>query len=511
MEGEEMQIAFKTLALKNFKNHKSLTVNFGDVTNIKGRNGAGKSSIGDAITWVLFGTDSSGSKLDPRPIDLEEGTESTVEVLMSIAGKDVLFGRVQKKTAKYFINGIPKKATEFNEFIENQFDKNLFLSLFNPSHFSTQHWQDQRGQLLQYVREPLNKEILAELPQVDRERLEGPLKKHSLDDLDKLHREKVRTNDKAYERAAERVQALEEQASKNDGSTFDLEAAQKEIESLHKQKTAMQEESVIRQRSKTARSRMEGQIDNLTDQITQQTHVVQSIKDEKVQEICGNCHQPLTEEAILKVKENRQVRFNKEVATGKALVQKVNELKKSLSDMPVAEAATHDEPNLIEVKLMELQVKVKQAEKASSLAEDIEAAKEKKEAIRKELVTSKGIVDAIKEFKTKRSELMVSKVDDLFTSISVKLYETLKNGEERATFEIEMDGKPYSKLSTAEKIKAGLEVIEVLSKQSEVVAPTFVDNAESILNFSAPAGQLIVARVVDEDLTIQAIEAKGEE
>lgn len=506
-----MQIAFKTLALKNFKNHKSLTVNFGDVTNIKGRNGAGKSSIGDAITWVLFGTDSSGSKLDSRPINSEEGTESTVELLMSIAGKDVMFGRSQKKTGKYFINEIPKKATEFNEFIENQFDKSLFLSLFNPSHFFTQHWQDQRSQLLQYMSEPLNKEILAELSQVDRERLEGPLKKHSLDDLDKLHREKVRINEKAYERAAERVQALEEQASKNDGSTFDLEAAQNEIESLHKQKTAMQEESVIRQRAKTARSRMEGQIDNLTDQITQQTQVVQSIKDEKVQEICGTCHQPLTEKAILKVKENRQARFNKEVATGKALVQKVNELKKSLSDMPVAEEADYDEPNLIEAKLMELQVKVKQAEQASSLAEDIEVAKEKKEATRKELVTSKGIVDTIKEFKTKRSELMVSKVDDLFTSISVKLYETLKNGEEKATFEIEMDGKPYSKLSTAEKIKAGLELIEVLSMQSELVTPTFVDNAESILNFPAPAGQLIVVRVVDEDLSIKAIETKGDE
>lgn len=506
-----MQIAFKTLALKNFKNHQSLAVNFGEVTNIKGRNGAGKSSIGDAITWVLFGTDISGGKLDPRPIESEEGTESTVELLLSIAGKDIMFGRVQKKTAKYFINGIPKKATEFNEFIENQFDKNLFLSLFNPSHFFTQHWQDQRSQLLQYVSEPLNKEILAVMSQVDCERLEGSLKKHSLDDLDKLHREKVRTNDKAYERAAERVQALEEQASKNDGPTFDIKAAQKEIESFHEKKAAIKEENDIRQGAKTARSRMEGQIDNLTDQITHQTQVVQSIKDEKVQELCSTCHQPLTEEAILKVKENRQARFNKEVATGKALVQKVNELKKSLSDMPVAEAADHDEVNLIEVKLMELQVKVKQAEQASSLAEDIEVAKEKKEAIRKELVTSKGVVDTIKEFKTKRSELMVSKVDDLFTSISVKLYETLKNGEEKATFEIEMDGKPYSKLSTAEKIKAGLELIEVLSMQSELVTPTFVDNAESILNFSAPAGQLIVVRVVDEDLSIKAIETKGDE
>ncbi|WP_367023278.1 AAA family ATPase [Rossellomorea marisflavi] len=498
------------MALKNFKNHKSLTVNFGDLTNIQGRNGAGKSSIGDAISWVLFGTDSSGNKLDPRPIESEDGTDSTVDLLVSIAGKDVLFGRSQKKTGKYFINEIPKKATEFNEFIENQFDKNLFISLFNPSHFFTQHWQDQRSQLLQYVSEPLNKEILAVMSQVDRERLEGSLKKHSLDDLDKLHREKVRTNDKAYERAAERVQALEEQASKNDGTTFDIKAAQKEIESLHEKKAAIKEENDIRQRAKTARSRMEGQIDNLTDQITHQTQVVQSIKDEKVQELCSTCHQPLTEEAILKVKENRQARFNKEVATGKALVQKVNELKKSLSDMAVAEAADHDELNLIEVKLMELQVKVKQAEQASSLAEDIEVAREKKEAIRKELVTSKGIVDAIKEFKTKRSELMVCKVDDLFTSISVKLYETLKNGEERATFEIEMDGKPCSKLSTAEKIKAGLELIEVLSKQSEVVAPTFVDNAESILNFSAPAGQLIVARVKDEDLNIKTVETEGD-
>jgi hypothetical protein len=156
---------------------------------------------------------------------------------------------------------------------------------------------------------------------------------------------------------------------------------------------------------------------------------------------------------------------------------------------------------------MELQMAVRHAEQAGSLAEDINVAREKKEVIRKELITSQAIVDVIKVFKSKRSELMVSKVDELFTTISIKLFETLKNGEEKATFEIEMDGKPYSKLSTAEKIKAGLELIEVLSKQSEVVAPTFVDNAESILNFTAPAGQLIVARVKDEELSIK--EAKS--
>jgi DNA repair exonuclease SbcCD ATPase subunit len=510
MEGEYMQIAFKTLALKNFKNHKQLDISFGDVTNIKGRNGAGKSSIGDAISWVLFGTDILGSKLDPRPIDSEEETETQVELLVNIAGKDILFGRKQKKTAKYFLNEVPKKATEFKEYLESQFDTNLFLSQLNPNYFFTQHKFEQRSQLLQYVREPLNKEVLAELSKVDRERLEGPLKEHKLDDLDDMHREKAKNAKTSYERASERVLALEEQASKNNDESFDKEAAQKEIESLHKRRVAIEEENEIRQRAKTARSRMEGKIDNLMDQVTRQKQIVQDIKGEEVRDLCITCYQPLKEEAILKVKENRQARFNKEVATGKDLVQKVNDLKKSLSEMPETEDINREELNEIEDKLMELQMAMKQSEQSSSLADDINAAKEKKEAIRKELITSKAIVDAIKEFTSKRSELMVSKVDELFTTISFKLFETLKNGEEKATFEIEMDGKPYSKLSTAEKIKAGLELIEVLSKQSEVIAPTFVDNAESILNFTAPAGQLIVAKVKDEDLNIKTVDMEGD-
>ncbi|BCB04768.1 AAA family ATPase [Bacillus sp. KH172YL63] len=505
-----MQIAFKTLALENFKNHKSLSVKFGEVTNIQGRNGAGKSSIGDAISWVLFGTDISGSKLDPRPIDSEEGTESKVELLVCISGKDVLFGRTQKKTAKYFLNEVPKKATEFNEYLESQFDKNRFLSLLNPAFFFTQHWQDQRAQLLQYVSEPLNKEVLATLSKVDRERLEGQLKKYSLDDLESMHREKTKTAKTAYERASERVLTLEEQAKKDKDDSFDVETAKKEIESLYKKRIAIDEDNAVRQKAIIYRNRLEGQVDNLSTQIANQKQVVQNIKDEQVKEECTTCGQALDEESILKVKENRQSRFNKEVQKGKELVQKVNELKKTLSEMPEVKEINRDELLEIEDKLMELQMAVKASEQFKNLDADRNVAVEKKESIRKELVTSKAIVDAIKEFKSKRSELMVSKVDDLFTTISVKLYETLKNGEERATFEIEMDGKPYSKLSTAEKIKAGLELIEVLSKLSEVIAPTFVDNGESILNFTAPAGQLIVARVKDEDLNIKTVETEGD-
>ncbi|WP_456273597.1 AAA family ATPase [Bacillus sp. AK031] len=500
-----MKIIFKELRIENFKNHKSLLVEFGEVTNIAGRNGAGKSSIGDAVTWALYGTDTMGSKLDPKPIDAEEGTETRVELWIRFNDKDILLSRTQKKTAKYFINEIPKKATEFNELLDEIFDKNLFLSLFNPAYFFTQHWQDQRTQLLQYVKEPLNKEVLAELPKVLQTELEEPLKKHNLDDLEKLHREKAKQGKSNYERAAERVLTLEEQFSKTEEPSVDVEKYQKEIESLHGQRAAIDEENADRQKQIIARNRIEGQIDNLSTQINQQKNIVQSIKDEEIQDACTTCGQPLKEDAITKVKENRQGRFNKEVAKGKELVQKVNELKQLLAAMPEPADIDRTKLNEIEDKLMELQMKVKSSGMQKELEQDLQEAKVRKEQLRKEKNDSQSMVDAIKEFRAKRSELMVQKVDDLFSTIKVRLYETLKNGEERATFEIEMDGKPYSKLSTAEKIKAGLELIEVISKQSEVITPTFIDNAESILRFTAPSGQPIVARVKDVDLDIQPI------
>ena len=59
-----------------------------------------------------------------------------------------------------------------------------------------------------------------------------------------------------------------------------------------------------------------------------------------------------------------------------------------------------------------------------------------------------------------------------------------------------MDGKPYRTLSLSESIRAGLELREVLSKQSDLIMPVFVDNAESITRFKEPSGQLIISRVV---------------
>lgn len=245
-------------------------------------------------------------------------------------------------------------------------------------------------------------------------------------------------------------------------------------------------------------------------QVLKQKEVVLGIRDEELQDTCHTCGQALQDEAVEQVKQNKINRFEEAKQIGSNMVKKLKELEASIKEMSVEEVDP-TQTREIDEKIYELNGMLRQSQQLELLQKEIEEAAETQAKIRKEKNESIAIIDAIKDFRTKRSELMVSKIQSLFTSIDVQLYETLKNGEERATFEILMDGKPYSRLSTAEKIKAGLELIEVLSKQSQLVVPTFVDNAESIIHFTKPVGQLIIAKVEDTEFTIKAEGIQKEE
>ncbi|MGD6832549.1 AAA family ATPase [Sutcliffiella halmapala] len=497
------RISFIEIELTNFKNHTSLKVALSDITNIHGRNGAGKSSLGDAVTWCLYGKDVMGSKLEPMPIGTD--LESAVKLLIEVDGTQILLSRSQKKTAKYYINEVPEKATAFKELVDSLWDEKLFFSLFNPTFFSSQKWDEQRTQLLRYISEPLNKEVLDKMESLDKEALEDNLKKYTLDDLEKVHRDRYNKNDKAYERAAERSLTLEEQLKKYADSNVNEQELITRINTLKKQREALdnQDKEIIQNNHE--RIRLESKLNGFADQIERQKQLVNRIKEEQIQENCSKCGQPLDETSVQKVKDERQRRFNSEVENGKKLVQERNAVQTILNALPDKVQIDTREKMKIDDEIMQIRFQLDAISRVANLENEIKEARLQTEAIRKDRNESQRIVEAIKKFRTIRSEMMVNKVDNLFTKITVKLYEKLKNGEEKATFEIEMDGRPYSKLSTAEKIKAGLELIEVLSKQAEVIVPTFVDNAESILHFTSPPGQLIVARVVDEEFSIKNV------
>jgi hypothetical protein len=138
-----------------------------------------------------------------------------------------------------------------------------------------------------------------------------------------------------------------------------------------------------------------------------------------------------------------------------------------------------------------------QAEKNRQAAQaNIDAAKVAVQDVQASLNESIFLLDAVKAFRAKEAELQAAKVQSLFTTLSIRLWTETKEGNKNPAFELEMNGKPYSKLSLGEKARAGLELIEVLAKQSGIDIPLFIDNRESLTSDVTRHHQTIEAYAV---------------
>lgn len=501
-----MEIKFKELILQNFKSHENLNVKFGDLTKIFADNAKGKSSIGEAITWLLYGIDAVGGKLDPTPITYT-ADETLVSLLLTVDGNDLLLGRGLKKgKAQYYVNEVPSKAGEFNEVIDPLFDKDLFLSLFNPNYFFTLHWEKQRSMLLQYTTAPANKEVLKELPAPQSEKLAVLVKKHSLEDLDKIHRANKTKLDKQYIAAQSRTKTLREQLDQQ-APTVPLESLQVELNQLVKERNSIEQVTDTAQTTNSRINMLHNQIHALTTERDRIKEQFAQLKNEQIQDACRVCNQPLQDEAIKAVEAEKEQR----IAQVKAQFQKVVDQRKALEEELKTLEYVDVSEQLQKVHALQEQInpiehEIAKHKQFKELEEQVNAAETAEKATLESLNESIFILDAIKAFHAKEAELQAAKVEGLFENLSIKLFETVKTtGEMKPTFVVQMNGKDYLKLSLSESIRAGLELRDVLSKQSNIIAPCFIDNSESITKFKEPNGQLIIAKVVaGQDLKIES-------
>ncbi|MEV3094720.1 ATPase, partial [Paenibacillus larvae] len=498
--------------LHNFKSHRDLTVEFGDLTKITGDNAKGKSSILEAIPWLLYSVDMLGSKSDPTPINYEYD-HTLVKLHCSVDGKDVLLSRgIEKGKATYYINEVPAKAKEYEELVKSLFDKDLFLSLYNPSYYFTLKWNEQRELLLRYVSAPANKEVFAQLPKQQAEKLGELVKKHSLVDLEKIHRDNKNKKDKAYIAAQSRSKTLQEQFDQKP-QPIDIQAAEEEMIKLTEQIEQIERVTKSADRNNRLFNEIESNIDSLMQRRDVMKEQYEKLKDEKIEGTCRVCRQPLQNEALKAAEDEKQQRidqFKQEYAT---LVDERKRLEQDLRKHKYIDVSEQ----LAKVRELEQErskwlERFRENQKYAQLEEQLAKAREDEESTLASLNESIFIIDAIKAFSAKEAEMMADKVEDLFTTLSIRLFKQNKgDGEIKPDFEIEMDGKPYRKLSLSESIRAGLELRDVLSQQSEIVAPCMVDNAESITRFKQPNGQLIVSRVVPgQELTIETEEEVNE-
>ena len=105
------KIVLKRMEIENFKGCKKREIDFFQKTEVAGKNEAGKTTINDAFTWVLFGKDSNGNtKFDVRPQDADgkqiDFVDIIVRLFLEINGKPVEIEKTQKQ------NWVKARGTE---------------------------------------------------------------------------------------------------------------------------------------------------------------------------------------------------------------------------------------------------------------------------------------------------------------------------------------------------------------------------------------------------------------
>lgn len=168
-----MKVIIKSIHIENFKGIKSLDVIFPMKTKISGQNAAGKTTIFDAFTWILFNKNSAGEeKFNIRPLDKDgkriDNLEIKVVAVLDVDGKEVELSKVQKQNwvkkrgtntvslqgnpNTYEVDGYPKSESDFKDYVAGLVQsEEMFKMLTNPQYFPSMKWKDQRDILMKLV------------------------------------------------------------------------------------------------------------------------------------------------------------------------------------------------------------------------------------------------------------------------------------------------------------------------------------------------------------------------
>lgn len=199
-----------SLELNNFKCHRHLKLDFnGRNATIFGENAAGKTSVYDSLTWLLFGRDSlgNGDKLiEVKPLDesgnvKDHNALTAVDVVFSVNGEKIALRRTLQEVwttrrgnveavyggnvSEYFINSVPVKKMAFSEKVDEIVNEDIFKLLTNISYFSNDiSWQERREILFRVAGVMDDEQIMATDERFSP--LLSGMGKHSLEDYKKM-------------------------------------------------------------------------------------------------------------------------------------------------------------------------------------------------------------------------------------------------------------------------------------------------------------------------------------
>lgn len=179
-----MKIELKSLDLVHFKCFPKLHLDFHEgVNSLFGANAAGKTSVYDALTWLLFDKDSAGhSRPAIKPTGAPAGTMPEVTAVLEVDGEPIKLRKVLREkwekprgssieryagdTRDYYIDDVPLAENAYKRRIAELIDERQFKLLTDVWAVTKgMHWKDRRTLLAEICGLPEDKQLLATAPQ----------------------------------------------------------------------------------------------------------------------------------------------------------------------------------------------------------------------------------------------------------------------------------------------------------------------------------------------------------
>ena len=185
-------------------------------------------------------------------------------------------------------------------------------------------------------------------------------------------------------------------------------------------------------------------------------------------------------------------RLSAEVAELKQQLETPNDaLNKKIEDINNQIAELQKQADEYGVKLLEYEVNQKNIDRVNELQAEQQRLSARYEELEK-------LTYLMEDFTREKVRQLEEKISANFKYARFKMYDEQINGGLVETCEVMADNVPYTDLNNAAKINIGLDIINTFSRQANITAPIFIDNAEAVTKFIDTDSQ-VIKLVVDSN------------
>jgi DNA repair exonuclease SbcCD ATPase subunit len=494
-------VKIDTLKIENFKGIESLRIDFnGANAIIRGQNGTGKTSIVDAVCWLLANKMSDGKTGESSNL---HAADKITTVEMSFTDGLTLRRECNGKSS-YFVQGVPCSQKDFFKSVSAVFN-NSFTTLLTPFNFCRLHYSERRNILLKLFAQNIDVE------DANFEKVLKLLKVQSPEQVIKT----ASFNKRQLEKQAAAIPARIDELQKSI-PTVDSAALEQQIASLTEQlalNSKRYDDSQVPLNiynqylnfDKEARQ-FERNLDelraNFRSNALERERLLKRYYD-LAQSLTGSCptcgskvpakNLEAMEAEMAAIVEQGTAINQKQAAIEKAAEaaklkagesrKKADELLKQCKD------AENNAPNTAAVLAERDSIQSKLATAKNALAAynrsadtqmRIDDLKAQQLSIASNISNCERYIFLAENFISRKIELTEQIINDQFELVTFKMFDSYKVSDGvKECCEPMFNGVPYASLSKGEQLKVSLDIFKTLQAAFGVELPIFIDDAES--------------------------------